>query len=105
MKKEMIMKKNTLMAIVVVSSVVLSAPAFAATSTGGEIFKANCSVCHPHGGNVMRPDKTLKGIRNPGKIITQVRSGGGGMPSFDAKTISDADAKQLAEYIMKTFKK
>lgn len=99
------MKKNTLMAIVMVSSVVLSAPAFAATSTGGEIFKANCSVCHPHGGNVMRPDKTLKGIRNPERIIRQVRNGGGGMPSFDAKTISDTDAKRLAEYIMKTFKK
>ncbi|MDD2583216.1 MAG: cytochrome c [Desulfuromonadaceae bacterium] len=99
------MKKNTLMAIVMVNSVMLSASAFAAPSTGGEIFKANCSVCHPHGGNIMRPDKPLKGIRNPERIISQIRSGGGGMPSFDVKTISDVDAKQLAEYIMKTFKK
>lgn len=73
---------------------------------GGEaIFKANCAACHPNGGNIMKPKKALKNIKEPKKIIKQLRDGGGGMPSFDAKSISDADARLLADYIIKTFKK
>jgi cytochrome c6 len=83
----------------------MSAAAFAAETGGEAIFKAKCAACHPDGGNIIKPKETLKGIKNPKKIITQVRKGGGGMPAFDAKAISDADAKLLADYIIKTFKK
>lgn len=77
-----------------------------AGETGGEVtFKRNCSSCHPYGGNLMKPSKSLKNIKNPTKIIGKVRNGGGGMPSFDVKTISDAEARQLADYIINTFKK
>lgn len=99
------MKKNILMATVVLSIGMMSAAAFAATNGGEVIFKAKCAACHPDGGNVMKPKETIKGIKNAKKIIAQVRKGGGGMPAFDAKAISDADAKLLADYIMKTFKK
>jgi cytochrome c6 len=33
-----------------------------------------------------------------------MRNPGPGMNRFDAKTISDKDAKEIAEYILKTFK-
>ena len=99
------MKKCIIMATVVLSVGMMSAAAFAAETGGEAIFKAKCAACHPDGGNIMKPKETLKGIKNPKKIITQVRKGGGGMPAFDAKAISDADAKLLADYIIKTFKK
>lgn len=104
-EKENLMKRNVLLATVVVSVGMLSSAAFAAGNSGEVIFKAKCASCHPDGGNVMNPKETIKGIKNAKKIITQVRKGGGGMPAFDAKAISDADAKLLADYIMKTFKK
>lgn len=99
------MKKSILMATVVVTVSMMSAAAFAAVNSGEAIFKAKCASCHPDGGNVIKPKETIKGIKNSKKIIKQVRKGGGGMPAFDAKAISDADAKLLADYIMKTFKK
>ena len=99
------MKKSILMATVVATVCMVSAAAFAAATGGEALFKAKCASCHPDGGNVIKPKETLKGIKNANKIITQIRKGGGGMPVFDAKAISDADAKLLADYIMKTFKK
>lgn len=99
------MNKNILTATVVLSIGLMSAAAFAAENAGESIFKAKCSSCHPDGGNIINPKETLKGIKNSSKIITKVRKGGGGMPAFDAKAISDSDAKLLANYIIKTFKK
>jgi len=99
------MKKQILLAVTVVSISMMSAVAFAAETGGEAIFKAKCASCHPNGGNVMKASETIKGIKKPAKIIKQVRKGGGGMPAFDAKAISDADVKLLADYIIKTFKK
>jgi cytochrome c6 len=104
-KKENTMRTSIVAATVVLSVGMMSAAVFAAETGGEAIFKAKCASCHPDGGNVMKPNATLKGIKNSKKIITQVRKGGGGMPAFDAKAISDADAKLLADYIIKTFKK
>jgi cytochrome c6 len=105
-EKERMMRKNIPVAALILCAGMMSANAFAAEPTGGELlFKAKCAACHPDGGNVMKPKETLKGIKKPGKIISQIRKGGGGMPAFDTKAISDADAKVLAEYIIKTFKK
>ncbi len=97
------MKKRIIMATVAVSVGMMSA-AFAA-ETGETIFKAKCSSCHPDGGNIINPKETLKGIKDPKKITKKIRKGGGGMPVFDAKAVSDADAKLVADYIVKTFKK
>lgn len=99
------MKTNILVATVVLSVGMMSTAAFAAETGGEAIFKAKCASCHPDGGNIMKPKATLKGMKDTKKIITQVRKGGSGMPAFDAKAISDADAKLLADYIVKTFKK
>jgi cytochrome c6 len=99
------MRRSILAATVALSVGMVSTAAFAAENSGEAIFKAKCASCHPDGGNILKPKETIKGIKSSKKIITQIRKGGGGMPAFDAKAISDADAKLLADYIMKTFKK
>jgi cytochrome c6 len=99
------MRMSIVAATVALSVGMMSTASFAAENSSEAIFKAKCASCHPDGGNIMKPKETIKGIKSSKKIITQIRKGGGGMPAFDAKAISDADAKLLADYIMKTFKK
>ena len=78
----------------------------------GEVkFKEQCAVCHPDGGNIINPRKTLhkkdretNNIISAADIIKTMRNPGPGMTKFDVKTISDKDAHTLAEYILKTFK-
>ena len=86
-----------------------TATAFAAEPAKGDkgeaVFKEKCAACHPDGGNIINPKETLKGIKDPKKITSKIRKGGGGMTAFDAKAVSDADAKAVADYIIKTFKK
>jgi cytochrome c6 len=98
------MKKSIISSITVLALAIFASAALAAD--GGEaIFKAKCAGCHPDGGNIINPKETLKGIKDPKKIVAKIRKGGGGMTAFDAKAISDADAKLVANYIIKTFKK
>lgn len=104
-EREILMKNRILTATVVLSICMMSAAVFAAETGGAAIFKAKCAACHPDGGNIMNPKATLKGIKDSKKIISKIRKGGGGMTAFDAKAVSDADARLVAEYIMKTFKK
>ena len=99
------MKKHFSLAAFVLATGMFVTTALAAEQTGEAIFKAKCASCHPGGGNIIKPKDTLKGIKDPKKIVKQMRKGGGGMPVFDAKTVSDKDAKLLADYIVKTFKK
>ena len=97
------MKKGIILATVALSATMLATAAFAAT--GEEVFKAKCASCHPDGGNIINPKETLKGMKDTKKIVAKIRKGGGGMTAFDAKAVSDADAKAVADYIIKTFKK
>ena len=97
------MKKGIILTTVALSATVLASASFAAS--GEEIFKAKCAACHPDGGNIMNPKETLKGMKDSKKIVAKIRKGGGGMTAFDAKAVSDADAKAVADYIIKTFKK
>lgn len=100
------MKKGIILATLALTTVMLASAASAAAPAGGEaIFKAKCAACHPDGGNIINPKETLKGMKDPKKITAKIRKGGGGMTAFDAKAISDADAKLVANYIIKTFKK
>ncbi|MBF0557674.1 MAG: c-type cytochrome [Nitrospirae bacterium] len=79
--------------------------------SGEAEFKEHCAVCHPNGGNIMNTKKTLhKGdldannIKTATDIIMKMRNPGTGMTKFDTKTVSDSEAKKIAEYILKTFK-
>jgi len=84
----------------------------AMTKISGEAeFKEHCAVCHAGGGNVVTPEKTLQkkvlnanGIRKPADIINKMRNPGPGMTKFDKKTVSDKEARTIADYILKTFK-
>ena len=88
--------------------------------SGEILFMQHCAGCHPDGGNIMNPSKTLSKedreandiktardivnkMRNPGPVPTHP-SKWSGMTMFDEKTISDKDAYKIAEYILETFK-
>jgi len=79
-------------------------------TSGEELFTKHCVECHPKGRNIVNPMKTLhkkdrdaNNIKKPQDIIEKMRNPGPGMPQFDKTTISDKDAKKIAEYIIKTF--
>ncbi len=78
---------------------------------GKKEFEEHCAVCHKDGGNMVNPAKTLSrkdretnGVKTAKDIIDKMRKPGPGMTKFDAKTISDKEAKAIADYILKTFK-
>ena len=78
---------------------------------GEALFHQHCAICHPDGGNIVNPKKTLhkkdrlaNGVKTASDIVHLMRNPGPGMTKFDAKTIPDKDAKEIAEYEMKTFK-
>jgi cytochrome c6 len=78
---------------------------------GKKEFEEHCSVCHPNGGNIVNAHKTLgykslrsNGVKNVKDIISKIRNPGPGMTRFDKKTISNNEAKAVAEYILKSFK-
>lgn len=86
-----------------------AAPAGAAKS-GEELFKQHCAVCHPDGGNIINPKKTLlrenreaNGIKTAEDIIKNMRNPGPGMTKFDETMLPEQDARAIADYVMKTF--
>jgi len=89
-----------------------TAPGKAGMSPSGEaLFKQYCSSCHPDGGNVSDPGRPLYGsalrrnhITKPEDIVRIVRKPLSRMIRFDASTLSDRDARLIAEYILVTFK-
>jgi cytochrome c6 len=59
----------------------------------------------------MKADKTLKKadlaknkIKSEADLVKYLRNPGPGMTKFDAKALPDKDAKEVAEYVLKTFK-
>lgn len=79
---------------------------------GQELFEMHCAKCHPEGDNIINPEKTLmkkdldaNGIKSAADIVRLMRSPGPGMVPFDEKTIPDKDAKEIAEYVLRAFRK
>jgi uncharacterized membrane protein len=85
-----------------------SSPSLQQYKAGQKIFVANCSPCHPHGGNVIKPSLPLKGspklvnletflgfIRNP----RMLDGSKGAMPAFSQTNVPAEEAKALYEYI------
>jgi cytochrome c6 len=73
-------------------------------------FEMFCSGCHPQGGNVINPAKTLRkmdreanGVKSAADIVKLMRKPGEGMRTYTREDISNKRAKALAEYILKTF--
>lgn len=80
------------------------------SADGKKLFEKHCAVCHKDGGNIINPKKTLKkadlkanGIKTADDIVKNMRNPGPGMTKFDKKTISDDEAKAVADYIIKTY--
>ncbi|MFZ2948382.1 MAG: c-type cytochrome [Desulfuromonadaceae bacterium] len=81
------------------------------TQTGEELFRQFCHNCHPDGGNVSDPKRTLHGsslrknhITRPEDIVRIMRNPLSRMIRFDTETISDKDARSIAEYVLNTFR-
>ena len=110
--RRMMMKMILAMAICSLVLAVSEYPTIAAEQENGEAgFKENCAECHIGGGNIVNPNKTLSkmdrntnGIKTADDIVRVMRKPGEGMTKFDEKTISDIDARKIAEYIINTFK-
>ena len=108
------MKKVFVAALVVLAVVCLGALSFGeekGKGKGEELFKKHCAACHPDGKNVQKPGKSLykkdmeaNKIKTADDIVKLMRKPGPGMIALDEKTISEKDAKEIAEYILKTFK-
>jgi len=103
------MKKQLVLSVATLTMTLAASTTFAAS--GEELFKQHCAACHPDGGNIIKPGHTLhkkdlakEGIKNWKGVVKSMRNPGPGMTKFDAKTISDKDAKAIAEYVLKTFK-
>ncbi len=84
----------------------------AADKTGEALFKQHCAACHPDGGNIVNPNKTLKKkdmaankLMTEDAVVKFMRNPGPGMLKFDEKTLPDKDARAVASYILKTFAK
>jgi cytochrome c6 len=89
-----------------------SAPDIQESVRDGEaLFKQYCASCHPSGGNVSDPKRALYGsilksrhIATPEDIVRIMRNPKSRMIRFDPSTLSDKDARAIADYILMTFK-
>jgi len=82
-----------------------------ASASGEELFKRYCSSCHPNGGNVTDPQRTLfpsalkrNHITTPDDVVRVMRQPISRMIRFDETTLSDQDARAIAEYVLTAFK-
>lgn len=107
------MKRSLLLPILflVALAFVLDAGIAVSEESGEALFNKHCTMCHPNGGNIINPKKTLSsetlkknGIKTVDDIIKIMRNPKPGMLKFDEKKISDHDAEEIAEYILETFK-
>jgi cytochrome c6 len=105
------MKKLTALCAAALALGCLAQTVLAATSPGAAGFEANCSECHPGGANSVNPAKNLRlmtlkanGILTAQDIIDKMRKPGPGMMRFDPKDLPDKEAREIAEYILATFK-
>jgi len=101
------MKKMVALLIIGLFSASLSI----ASPEGGLLFQKYCAFCHPDGGNIITPEKTLdqktlmaNGIKSAEDIIAKMRKPGPGMTKFDDKAIPESEAREIAEYILTTFR-
>jgi len=106
----MLCRLTVLLAVTFLASVVAAATGKGKIDGKAE-FDLHCSGCHPNGGNVINPAKTLlkmnreaNGVKSVKDIVRKMRKPGAGMKQYDRKELSDAKAKAIAEYIIKTFK-
>jgi mono/diheme cytochrome c family protein len=71
------------------------------TAGGAKLFTDNCSTCHTlkaaGASGKIGPDLDML-KPGPALVTSQVNTGGGAMPSFKGK-LTDAQIKQIADYV------
>ena len=97
-------------AVVSAGATVFFGSSSAADQAGETLFKQHCAACHPGGTNIINPQKTLQkkvreanNVKTADDIINLMRNPGPGMTKFDKNTVPDKSAKEIAEYVLKTF--
>lgn len=105
------MKKGLLTTMTMLAVGTFALNVFAADKPGEALFKTKCAACHPDGGNIMNAKKTLKKndlaankIKTSAEFVKYLRAPGAGMTKFDTAVLPDKEAKEIAGYVMKTFK-
>ncbi len=96
-----------ILATLLIGSVVIIPPAFAANLTSGtEIFQAHCAGCHLNGGNIVRRGKTLKlkalernGINNLEAIAALIAQGKNNMPAYSDR-LSSTQIQTVSDYVL-----
>ncbi len=105
------MKTNSkiFLTLTLAASILIAATAFAG---GEDIYKSKCSMCHPFGGNIMfwkgkslhKKDLEANKLKTVTDLVKYLRNPCPGMTVFDEKRLPDKDAKEVVEYILKTYK-
>ncbi|MHC1697994.1 MAG: c-type cytochrome [Geobacteraceae bacterium] len=110
------MKKYLIGGAIVLTVCFAAANGFTATTKGTKIdgkalFQKHCAVCHPNGGNIINKKKPLSakamkanGVAGVKGIVAKMRNPGPLMNKFDEKTVSNQEAKAIAEFILKSYK-
>jgi len=105
------MKKLTALCATLLALNCMGKTVEASVSAGAAGFAANCAECHPGGENIVNPAKNLRimtlkanGIFTAQDIIAKMRKPGPGMTRFDPKDLPDGEAREIAEYILATFR-
>ena len=105
------MKKIIAVSVAVLAVTAFSTSAFCAGKIDGKHeFDEHCASCHPKGGNIVNPKKTLSkkvmaanGVKSAKDVVAKMRNPGPGMTKFDAKAVSDKEATAIANYILASF--
>jgi cytochrome c6 len=104
------MKRITVGFLAVAVSTLIAATAFAG---GKDNFMASCVMCHPFGGNLKfwkkgkslhKKDLEANHLSTADDLVKYMRSPGPGMTVFYQQDLPDKDAKDVADYILKTYK-
>jgi uncharacterized membrane protein len=75
---------------------------------GEQLYKNNCSACHPNGGNTITPGKPVTGSAKTADFKTflaWIRGPNPPMPPFPETKISDKQSTELYQYIVHELKK
>jgi uncharacterized membrane protein len=80
------------------------APATPERYKAGEmVFLANCSACHPQGGNVIKPQQPIHGspkLKDLKIFIAWIRHPDPPMPAYSPTKVSDQEAGELYQYVV-----
>ena len=75
--------------------------------SGEVLFKEQCALCHPNGGNVVNPKHQLKSghhMKTFKDFLSWIRKPESPMPPFPPAKISEAQAKELYAFIQEQIK-